>query len=86
MCIRDSQIAGILSQEQNGKEVVIAYGSKKLSKSQLRWPSTKGELYAGMYWMMKYRYYIQYGKPFRWRTDNDALRYIKTMTCPFGHH
>ena len=37
-----------------------------------------------MYWMVKYRYYIQYGKPFRWRTDNDALRYVKTMTCPSG--
>ena len=38
----NDQIAGILSQDQGGREVVIAYGSKKLSKSQLRWPSTKG--------------------------------------------
>ena len=78
------QVSGILSQEQNGKEVVIAYGSKKLSKTQRNWPSTKGELWAGIYFMGKYAYYLQYGKPFRWRTDNSALKYIKTMECPSG--
>ena len=78
------QIAGILSQEQDGQEVVIAYGSKKLTKSQRNWPSTKGELYAGMAWMIKYRYYLQYGKPFKWRTDNNALKAIRTMDCPSG--
>jgi len=79
-----NQIAGILSQIQEDKEVVIAYGSKKLTKCQRNWPSTKGELYAGMAWMIKYRYYLQYGTKFLWRTDNNALKYIKTMDCPSG--
>ena len=74
------QTAGILSQMQLGKEVVIAYGSKKLSKSQLNWPSTKGELHAGMFWMGKYEYYLKYGPKFLWRTDNLALKYVKSMT------
>ena len=86
MDFSNHQIAGILSQDQGGQEVVIAYGSKKLSKSQRRWPSTKGKLYSGMYWMMKYRYYIQYGKQFRWHTDNDALRYICTMELLLRRH
>ncbi len=29
-----TQTAGVLSQIQNGREVIIAYGSKKLNKSQ----------------------------------------------------
>ncbi len=47
------QTAGILSQLQKGREVVITYGSKKLNKSQRNYPSTKGELYAGIMWMDK---------------------------------
>ncbi len=74
-----TQIAGILSQMQDGKETVIAYGSKKLNKSQRNYPSTKGELYAGITWMDKFRYYLQHGPKFKWRTDNAALKWIKTM-------
>ncbi len=74
-----TQTAGILSQMQNGTEVVIAYGSKKLNKNQLNYPSTKGELYAGLTWMDKYQYYLQHGPQFKWRTDNSALRSVKTM-------
>ncbi len=79
-----NQVSGILSQVQEGREVVIAYGSKKLNQSQQNWPSTKGELYAGIHFMDKYRYYLQFGRPFLWRTDNAALTYIRTMHCPSG--
>ena len=48
-----TQIAGILSQNQLGKEIVIFYGSKKLVSYQRNWPSTKGELFASMYFMNK---------------------------------
>ena len=77
-----SQIAAVLSQMQEGKEIVIAYASKKLNKHQINWPSTKGELYAGMHYMLKFAYYLKYGKEFLWRTDNVALKYIRTMQCP----
>ncbi len=73
------QTAGILSQLQKGKEVVITYGSKKLNKSQRNYPSTKGELYAGIMWMDKYQYYLQHGPTFKWRTDNVALKHVHTM-------
>ena len=79
-----TQIGAVLSQKQGPREVVIAYGSKKLSKTQQNWPSTKGELFAGMYFMLKYQYYLKFGPTFLWRTDNSALKYIETMTCPSG--
>ncbi len=74
-----TQTASILSQRQKGKEVVIAYGSKKLNKSQRNYPSTKGELYAGIIWMDKYQYYLLHGPTFKWRTDNVALKHVHTM-------
>ena len=72
------QISGILSQIQRGKEVVIAYGSKKLNKCQSNYGSTKGELFAAHHFMQKYKYYIRF-RNFLWRTDNIALKSIKTM-------
>ena len=80
-----TQVAAVLSQQQLGKEVVIAYGSKKLSKSQRNWPSTKGELFAGLYFMNHFSYFLKFtSQPFLWRTDNAALKYIETMSCPSG--
>ncbi len=74
-----TQTASILSQLQKGKEVVIAYGSKKLNKSQRNYPSTKGEFYASIMWMDKYQYYLQHGPTFKWRTNNVALKHVRTM-------
>ncbi len=74
-----TQTASILSQLQKGREVVIAYGLKKLNESQRNYPSTKGELYAGITWMDKYQYYLQHGPTFKWRTDNVALKHVCTM-------
>ena len=76
------QIASILSQDQDGREVVIGYGSKKLIRSQSRWPSTKFKLYTGIFYMKKYLYNLQYGRQFLWRTDNSILQAIRTMDCP----
>ncbi len=73
------QTVGILSQIQQGWEVVIAYGSKKLNKSQQNYLSTKGELYAGLIWMDKYQYYLQHGLRFKWCTDSIALKHVHTM-------
>ncbi len=46
-----TQMAGILRQMQDGKDTVIAQGSKKLNKSQKNYPSMKGELYRGITWI-----------------------------------
>ncbi len=76
-------IGGILSQLQDGKEVVISYGSKKLVKHQRHWHSSHGELYAGCYFMQHFAYYLKFCQvPFLWRTDNAALTYVRTLNCP----
>ena len=77
------QTAGVLSQNQNGREVVLMYGSKKNSKAARNWGSTKGELYSGMYWMNRYSYYVRH-REFFWRTDNSALRSLRSMNPMSG--
>ena len=75
------QIAAVLSQQQEGKEVVLAYGSKKLNSAQRNYASHKGELLAGQEYMQKFRYYLQ-GQHFLWRTDNKALEQNLSMKNP----
>lgn len=76
-------IGAVLSQKQDGHERVICYGAKKLGKSALNYPPTKGELQAVIYFMKAWRYYLQH-KTFLLRTDHSALRQIKTMEEPSG--
>lgn len=76
-------IGAVLSQQQEGKERVIAYGAKKLSTSQANYPATKGELFAIIYFLRHWRYYLQW-KRFILRTDHRALTWIRTMEAPSG--
>jgi hypothetical protein len=76
-----NQIGGVLSQRQGNQETVIAYGSKKLNKTQQNWHATKGEMYAGIHFMRTYAYFLQFGPAFRWRTDNSALTHIRSMNA-----
>jgi len=79
----NNAVGGVLSQVQDGKERVIAYGAKKLNKSQARYASTKGELAAAIIFMRLWRYYLQYRR-FILRIDNRALLWIHTMEAPSG--
>ncbi len=45
----------------------------------MKLPVHKGELYAGIMWMDKYQCYLQHGPTFKWRTDNVALKHVRTM-------
>ena len=56
----NNAIAVVLSQKQDGLERVIAYGAKRLTKSQAAYPSTKGELAAAIIFMRHWRYYLQH--------------------------
>ena len=76
-------IGAVLSQKQNGKERVIAYAAKKLSKSEANYAPTKGELCAVIHFVRFFKYYLQY-RHFILRTDHQALKYIKTMEEPTG--
>ncbi|MEW8548166.1 MAG: pol polyprotein, partial [Candidatus Thiodiazotropha sp.] len=71
-------IGSILSQEQDGREVVIAYGSKTLSKSQQNYCTTMRELYAVVYFMRYFKHYLL-GRHFEVHTDHASLVWIKNF-------
>ena len=54
----------------------VAYGSKSLTKSESRYPSTKGEFYGMCEAVMSNRHYLE-GADFIIRCDNRALSYLK---------
>ncbi len=77
-------IGGVLSQVQDGKERVIQYGSKKLSKSQRSYGATKGELTAFLYFAKHWSYFLRY-RPFILRTDHHPLKTIRSMQPQTSH-
>jgi hypothetical protein len=53
-------ISAVLSQFQDGKERVIAYGACKLTVAQSANHSTKGEMAAAIIYICKWKYYLQH--------------------------
>ena len=76
-------ISGILHQEQewNGKTVLrpIAYGSKVLSDTEMKYGAPKAEMLAVATFVEKYRTYLG-SEPFKMRVDNRALSWLKTYS------
>ena len=76
-------ISGILHQEQewNGRTVLrpIAYGSKVLSDTQMKYGAPKAEMFAVITFVEKYRAYLG-SAPFKLRVDNRALAWLKTYS------
>ena len=74
-------ISGILHQEQewNGRTVLrpIAYGSKVLSDTEMKYGAPKAEIFAVVTFVEKYRAYLG-STPFKLRVDNRALSWLKT--------
>ena len=75
---KNNSMGAVLSQVQDGKERVICYGGKKMSKSQRNYPPTKGELAAVIYFLKHWRYYLQH-RPFLLRTDHQPLVHIHNL-------
>ena len=69
-------ISGILRQEHelNGRTVLrpIAYGSKVLSDTEIKYGAPKAEMFAVVTFVEKYRAYLG-SAPFKLRVDNRAL-------------
>ena len=76
-------IGAVLSQVQEGKERVIAYGSKALSKEERRYCVTRRELLAIVHFVKQYRHYLL-GQKFLIRTDHGALKYLLNFKDPQG--
>ena len=76
-------ISGFLHQEQewNGKTVLrpIAYGSKVLSDTEMKYGAPKAEMFAVVTFVEKYRAYLG-SEPFKLRVDNRALSWLKTYS------
>ena len=76
-------ISGILHQEQewNGRTVLrpIAYGSKILSDTEMKYGAPRAEMFAVITFVEKYRAYLG-SAPFKLRVDNRALAWLKTYS------
>ena len=76
-------ISGILHQEQewNGKTVLrpIAYGSKVLSDTEMKYGAPKAEMFAVVTFVEKYRANLG-SEPFKLRVDYGALSWLKTYS------
>ena len=76
-------ISGILHQEQewNGRTVLrpIAYGSKVLSDTEMKYGAPKAEMFAVVNFVEKYRAYLG-SASFKLRVDNRALSWLKTYS------
>ena len=76
-------ISGLLHQEQewNGRTVLrpIAYGSKVLSDTEMKYGAPKAEIFAVVTFVEKYRAYLG-SAPFKLRVDNRALSWLKTYS------
>ena len=76
-------ISGILHQEQewNGRTVLrpIAYGSKVLSDTEMKYGAPKAEMFAVVTFVEKYRAYLG-SAPSTLHVDNRALSWLKTYS------
>ena len=71
-------IGAVLSQIQDGRERVIAYGSKTLNKSERNYCITDKELLAVKHFIDYYRQYLL-GRKFLVRTDHQALIWLFSL-------
>ena len=79
----DQGIGAVLSQEIDGQEKVIAYGSRVLTKQERRYCVTKKELLAVVHFVKTYSHYLV-GKKFVLRTDHASLRWLSSFKHPEG--
>ena len=74
-------IGAVLSQVVEGKERPVAFAGKRLSKTEANYDPHKGELFALMYFLRYFKYFLV-GKPFTVRTDHKSLTSLRTQSEP----
>lgn len=79
----NSAAGAVLSQLQEGREVVIAYASTTFNKAQRGYCTTYRELYA-VVWSVKHFNHYLWGRKFKIRSDHSALRWLLSFREPEG--
>ncbi|KAM9328400.1 uncharacterized protein lrguk [Pholidichthys leucotaenia] len=79
----DIDIGGVLSQIQQGRERVLAYGSRKLSSAECNYCATQCELLAVVEYTSHFRQYLL-GRPFIACTEHSSLHWLTKMKEPEG--
>lgn len=79
----DKAVGAILSQEQNGQELVIAYMSKAMNKHEQSYCITRKELLAVVTALRNFHSYL-YGQEILLRTDNSAVSWMRSLKTPTG--
>lgn len=74
----DSAIGGVLSQEIDGVERVIAFASRSLSKPEKHYCTTRRELLALVHFTRHFRPYLL-GRHFYIRTDHASLTWLQSL-------
>ena len=74
-------VGAVLSQVQDGREVVLAYLSKALGAAEQNYCITRKELFAVVTACRAWHQYI-YGRPVVVRTDNSAVAWAKRIKKP----
>lgn len=76
-------IGAVLSQVVDGKEMVLGYASRTLSKQERGYCVTRRELLAVVNYCKHFRPYL-YGQPFTIRTDHSSLKWLLSFKEPEG--
>lgn len=74
----NTNLAAILSQKQDGKEVFLGCVAKKCSKAEAVYPPHKGELGAVILGTKKFEHILR-AKPFIIRTDSRCVQFMQSM-------
>lgn len=72
----DFALESVLSQVQDGTERVIAFGSRTLNQSELKYETTRKELLAIVNGLKQFRQYLL-GRHFVIRTDHAELSWLR---------
>lgn len=79
----DTGLGGVLTQDIDGGERVIAYCSRSLSRAERNYTVTERELLALLFSLEKFRMYVE-GTRFRVITDHYSLLWLNNLKDPSG--
>ncbi|KAA3682395.1 uncharacterized protein DEA37_0014644 [Paragonimus westermani] len=79
----DLAMGAVLSQKSANAEVVIAYASRQFDKRERRNCTTRRKMLALVYFLKHFPPYLL-GKPFKVRTDHQALQWLRNFREPEG--